>query len=164
MGTTPYQVSGQTDYPKAPGTRVQSSANGGQNVQAIRFKMLWHASDTFDATLAGDYTHEDQSGLANTVRSVTTANATTYIDPNSAAAGALFGPNIMGNFYNMCITTPASALRRAVQHDERPVRSTGRGHVELDHRKIHGDRVMARAVRRWAAWVPSGFPIRYWRD
>ncbi len=23
---------------------------------------------------------------------------------------------------------------------------------------------MARAARRWAAWVPSGFPTRYWRD
>ena len=74
IGSTPYQVSGQADYPKAPGTQ-SSSANGGQNVQAIRGKMLWHASDTVDLTLSGDYTHEDQSGLANTVRSVTTANA-----------------------------------------------------------------------------------------
>ena len=109
MGTTPYQVSGQNDYPKAPGTQ-SNSANGGQNVQAIRFKMLWHASDAVDVTLAGDYTHENQSGLANVIQSVTTANANTYIDPNSPAAGALFGPNIFGNFYNMCIATPGSAL------------------------------------------------------
>ena len=164
MGTTPYQVSGQADYPKAPGTE-SSSANGGQNVQALRFKMLWHASDTVDLTLAGDYTHENQSGLSNTIRSVTTANATGYIDPNSPAAGALFGPNIMGNFYNMCITTPGSALgRRPVQYHEWTVRPDGRGHVELDDRKIQGNRLMARAVRRWAAWVPWGYPTRYWRD
>ncbi len=109
IGSTPYQVSSQTDYPKAPGSQ-SNSAGGGENVQAIRAKMLWHANEAVDVTLAGDYTHEDQSGLANVVRSVTTANATSYINPNSPAAGALFGPNIMGNFYNMCITTPGSAL------------------------------------------------------
>jgi iron complex outermembrane recepter protein len=109
IGTTPYQVSGQTDYPKAPGSQ-SSSTSGGQNVQAIRGKLLWHATDAVDLTLAGDYTHENQSGLANVIRSVTTSNATSYVDPNSPGAGALFGPNIMGNFYNMCITTPGSAL------------------------------------------------------
>jgi iron complex outermembrane receptor protein len=109
IGSTPHQVSGQDDYPKAPGTQ-SNSAGGGENVQALRLKMLWHATDAVDVTLAGDYTHEDQSGLANVIQSVTTANATTYINPNSPAAGALFGPNIMGNFYNMCITTPGSAL------------------------------------------------------
>ena len=109
IGSTPYQVSAQTDYPKAPGTQ-SNSANGGENVQAIRAKMLWHASSTVDVTMSGDYTHEDQSGLANVIQSVTTANATDYINPNSPAAGALFGTNIMGNFYNMCITTPGSAL------------------------------------------------------
>jgi iron complex outermembrane receptor protein len=109
IGSTPYQVSAQSDYPKAPGTQ-SNSAGGGENVQALRFKTLLHASDAVDVTLAGDYTHEDQSGLANVVQSVTTANATGYIDPNSAGAGALFGTNIMGNFYNMCITTPGAAL------------------------------------------------------
>jgi iron complex outermembrane recepter protein len=105
IGSTPYQVSAQSDYPKAPGTQ-SNSANGGENVQALRAKLLWHASDVVDVTLAGDYTHEDQSGLANTVRSVTTANATTYMGPSPA----LFGANIFGNLYNMCITTPASGL------------------------------------------------------
>jgi len=109
IGSTPYQVSSQTDYPKAPGTQ-SNSAGGGENVQALRFKMLWHANDAVDVTLAGDYTHEDQSGLANVIQSVTTSNATTYDDPNGPTAGNLFGTNIMGNFYNMCITTPGSAL------------------------------------------------------
>jgi iron complex outermembrane recepter protein len=109
IGSTPHQVSGQDDYPKAPGTQ-SNSAGGGENVQALRFKMLWHAKDAVDVTLAGDYTHEDQSGLANVIQSVTTSNATTYDDPNGPTAGNLFGTNIMGNFYNMCITTPGSAL------------------------------------------------------
>ena len=89
-------------------------------------------SDAADLTLSGDYTHENQSGLANTVLGVTTANATSYIDPASLFTGGSFagvpgaslpvvfaagpgssnlgGTNLMGNFYNLCITTPASAL------------------------------------------------------
>ncbi len=109
IGSTPYQVDAQDDFPKASGNQT-SSSNGGQNVQVIRGKLLWHANSVVDVTLAGDYTHEDQSALANVVQSVTTANADTYVNPNSMAAGALFGPNIFGNLYNMCITTPASAL------------------------------------------------------
>jgi iron complex outermembrane recepter protein len=125
IGSVPYQVDGQADYPKADGNQ-SSSANGGQNVQAIRGKLLWHLTDAVDLTLSGDYTHEDQSGLANTVRSVTTANAASYIDPASLFTGGSFagvpgaglpvvfsplgGTNLMGNFYNLCVVTPASAL------------------------------------------------------
>jgi iron complex outermembrane receptor protein len=105
IGSTPYQVDSQTDFPKAQGTQSNSS-NGGQNVQAIRGKLLWHASSVLDVTVAGDYTHEDQSGMSNTVQSVTTANATTYMGPTPA----LFGANIFGNLYNMCVTTPAATL------------------------------------------------------
>jgi len=105
IGSTPYQVAGQTDFPKAPGSQ-SSSTNGGQNVQVFRGKVLWHATNTIDVTLAGDYTHEDQSGISNTIRSVTTANAVNYMGPSPA----LFGPNIFGNLYNMCITTPAASL------------------------------------------------------
>src|SRR5580698_145523 len=45
--TAPYQVTGQADYPKAPGNE-SSSTNGGQNQQVIRGKILWHAADNFD--------------------------------------------------------------------------------------------------------------------
>src|SRR5271154_950802 len=82
IGLVPYQVDAQSDYPKAPGNQ-SSSDGGGQNVQAIRGKVLWHLADTLDLTLSGDYTHEDQPGLANVVQSVTTANASTYISPAS---------------------------------------------------------------------------------
>jgi iron complex outermembrane receptor protein len=105
IGSTPYMVAGQADFPKADGSQSNSSS-GGQNVQAIRGKLLWHATNALDVTLSGDYTHEDQSGLANVIRSVTTVNATNYVGPSPA----LFGPNIFGNLYNMCIATPASGL------------------------------------------------------
>ena len=125
IGAVPYQVDSQTDFPKAP-DEATSAANGGQNVQAIRGKLLWHITDVLDLTLSGDYTHENQSGLPNTILSVATANASTYIDPASLFTGGSFagvagaslpvvfaplgGANLMGNFYNLCIVTPASAL------------------------------------------------------
>src|SRR5580658_9692359 len=89
IGLVPYQVSAQTDYPKADGNQ-SSSDGGGQNVQAIRGKMLWHLASNLDLTLSADYTHEDQPGLANTVLSVTTANEKTYIDPASLYTGGSF--------------------------------------------------------------------------
>src|SRR5579863_4370035 len=125
IGSVPYQVDAQTDFPKATGNQ-SSSDGGGQNVQAIRGKMLWHLGSNLDLTLSADYTHEDQPGLANTVLSVTTVNAKNYIDPASLYTGGSFagvagaglpvvfsplgGTNLMGNFYNLCVVTPASAL------------------------------------------------------
>ncbi len=154
--------SAQTDFPKAPGTQ-SSSSNGGQNVQAIRGKLLWHATNVLDVTVAGDYTHEDQSGLANTVHSVTTANATTYLRPSPA----LFGTNIFGNLYNMCITTPAATLTAAPAACSIPrmacaVRSPWAPGTRPPENSQ--DPVMARAVRRWAAWVRWECPTRCWRD
>jgi iron complex outermembrane receptor protein len=114
IGQNPYTVMGQADMPRAPGTRT-SSHNGGKDVQAMRGKILIHATDNLDITVTGDYTHQDQSGLANTVLGVFTLNQDHYIDPNGAGAGELFaGPSIQsaifGNFYNMCVSSPASAL------------------------------------------------------
>jgi iron complex outermembrane receptor protein len=129
IGSVPYQVDSQTDFPKATGNQ-SSSDGGGQNVQAIRGKLLWHLTNTLDLTLSGDYTHEDQPGLANVVQSVTTANASTYISPASLFTGGSFagvpgaelpvvfsplgGTNLMGNFYNLCVVTPASALTTGI--------------------------------------------------
>src|SRR5271168_4272659 len=89
IGSVPYQVDAQSDFPKATGNQ-SSSDGGGQNVQAIRGKLLWHLSSDLDLTLSGDYTHEDQPGLANTVLSVTTVNAKTYVDPASLFTGGSF--------------------------------------------------------------------------
>ena len=107
--TAPYQVLGQADYPKADGNQ-SSSSNGGQNQQVIRGKILWHAAENFDVNLAADWSHQDQSGLANTVQGVFVPNSATYISPGGPGAGALFGTNLMGAFYNACITTSAADL------------------------------------------------------
>lgn len=109
IGRNAYTVVGQADMPRAPGTETRADG-GGKNLQSLRGKVLIHASDKLDVTLSGDWTYENQPGLANTVMGVFASNQTGYIDPNSAGAGALFGGALMGNFYNMCITTPGGAL------------------------------------------------------
>jgi iron complex outermembrane receptor protein len=107
--TAPYQVLGQADYPKAAGNQT-SSTNGGQNQQVIRGKILWHAAENFDVTASADWTHQDQSGIPNTVLGVFVPNSSTYLAANLANAGSLFGPNIFGALYNACITTSAADL------------------------------------------------------
>ncbi len=109
IGLNPYTIVGQADMPRAPGTETRADG-GGKNIQSLRGKILIHANDKLDVTISGDWTHQNQPGLANTVLGVFASNQDGYIDPNSAGAGALFGGALMGNFYNMCITTPAGAL------------------------------------------------------
>ena len=109
IGMNAYRVMGQADMPRAPGTHT-SAKGGGKDLQSVRAKILYHMTDNFDVTISADATHEDQSGMSNTVRGVFTLNQDHYIDPNSAGAGELFGGPLMGNFYNMCITTPTTAL------------------------------------------------------
>jgi iron complex outermembrane receptor protein len=107
--TAPYQVADQADYPKASGNQ-SSSTNGGQNVQVIRGKLLWHAADSFDVTASADWTHQDQSGIPNTVLGIFGPNQSTYLPASLLSAGSLFGPNIFGALYNACITTSAADL------------------------------------------------------
>ncbi len=107
--TAPYQVLGQADYPKAAGNE-SSSSNGGQNQQVIRGKLLWHASDSLDVSVEGDWTHQDQSGIPNTILGVFGPNQNTYLPASLASAGSLFGPNIFGAIYNACITTSSGDL------------------------------------------------------
>ena len=109
IGQNAYRVMGQADMPKAPGSH-SSPLGGGKDLQTLRGKILFHATDDIDVTFSGDYSHEDQSGLPNTVMGVFTRNQDHYIDPNGAGAGELFAGPLMGNFYNMCITTPSSFL------------------------------------------------------
>jgi len=87
--TIPYIVDPQTAYPKA-GTD-SSDANGGQNLQVMRAKLLWLISDKWKATFTGDWSHQDQSALPNTVQ---------LAIPNAIFSG----------IYNMCISTPAAQL------------------------------------------------------
>jgi iron complex outermembrane receptor protein len=107
--TAPYQVVGQEVYPKAPGNE-SSATQGGKDSNTIRGKLLWHVNDAFDATVSADYTHQDQSGIPNTVMGVFVANSAAYIPPSIPAGFALFNTNIMGNLYNACITTNLADL------------------------------------------------------
>ncbi|MBU6443442.1 MAG: TonB-dependent receptor [Alphaproteobacteria bacterium] len=62
---------------------------GGQNVQTMRGKVLWLASDKFTVTATADWMHEDQSGMPNTVL---------QSFPNTPnAAGSIAG------LYNACL-------------------------------------------------------------
>ena len=107
--TAPFQTTDQNAVPKAPGTE-SSATQGGKNSETIRGKLLWHISDTFDATVSADYTHQDQSGIPNTIMGVFVANDKGYIAPSIPGGFALFGGALMGNMYNACITTAAADL------------------------------------------------------
>jgi iron complex outermembrane recepter protein len=107
--TAPYQVTGQEAVPKAPGSET-SAHNGGRGSDTIRGKMLWHASDNFDVTVSADYTHQNQSGIPNTIRGVFLPNSSTYVPANVTGIPQLFGPNIFGALYNACITTSSADL------------------------------------------------------
>lgn len=107
--TAPFQTVDPSNVPTAPGTHG-SSTQGGRDSQTIRGKMLWRVNSDFDVTISGDYTHEDQSGIPNTVMGVFLPNSSTYIQASTANAGKLFGPNLMGAFYDACITTSLADL------------------------------------------------------
>src|SRR5256884_76829 len=82
-------VDPQSAYPKA-GTDAHDS-NGGQNLQVVRGKLLWLASDSMKATFAADWSHQNQSAIPNT---------DTLAIPNALFSG----------IYNLCISTPVARL------------------------------------------------------
>ena len=85
----PYIVDPQTAYPKA-GTD-SSDSNGGQNLQVVRGKLLWLASDSVKATFSADWEHQNQSAIPDT---------NLLAIPNAVFSG----------IYNMCISTPVARL------------------------------------------------------
>ena len=97
MGTIPFIVDQQTAFPKA-GTAT-SDTKGGQNLQVIRGKALWKASDNVQVTFSADYSHQNQSSYPTTVLYVATDD-----DPNRPGFGAL------GALYNLCLSVPAAVL------------------------------------------------------
>jgi iron complex outermembrane recepter protein len=107
LGSIPFVVDQQTAFPKA-GYQT-SDANGGQDLQVIRGKALWHASSDVDVTFAADLSRQDQSSFPTTIVSVDTpANG-----PNGLPTpfDTLPGPlAFAGALYNYCISTPASVL------------------------------------------------------
>ena len=96
LGDTPLVVDPPNAYPRAG--YDQASSYGGQNLQVIRGKLVWHASDAFKFTVTGDYQHQDQPSTPATILSVT--NGT--VGPTD--------PHIFGDLYNLCISTPAAVL------------------------------------------------------
>ena len=104
LGSTPFVVDQQTAFPKAG--YDTSRDNGGQNMQAVRGKALWHASDSVDLTLSADWSHQNQSAYPTTVLGVVTPPL------SGGAAATLPGPafGFMGALYNYCIATPVAQL------------------------------------------------------
>ena len=78
---TPFVVDPQDAYPKA-GYQT-GDAYGGYDVQTIRGKLLWLASDKMTVTLAADLNHQAQEALPYTVLGTYQGNLTTFdlLDP-----------------------------------------------------------------------------------
>jgi iron complex outermembrane receptor protein len=69
------------------------STEGGQGEDAMRAKFLWKAADKVNVTLAGDWTHVDESSVPESLLATITAPQT-----GVAPTTALFG-----EFYNLCL-------------------------------------------------------------
>ena len=91
LGDIPFVVDPINAYPKAGHDSAES--NGGVNVQVVRGKLLWLASDNLEVTFTADYQHQDQPSTPATVLSVNTT-------PD----------NIFGFIYNTCISTSVADL------------------------------------------------------
>ena len=92
-GQIPFVVDQQNAYPKAG--NQSATTNGGQNVQVVRGKVLWNATDKFNLTFSGDWSHQDQSAFPSKVLAV-------YLG------------NPFGIFYNLCISTPLTVVNNVL--------------------------------------------------
>jgi iron complex outermembrane recepter protein len=96
-GQTSFVVDPQNAYPKAGYTTADTF--GGTNVQSVRGKMLWKASDKLTFTFAADWTYEDQTALPYTVLGTYSGNL------NTSAFSTL---------YNLCISNNAASIPGAI--------------------------------------------------
>jgi iron complex outermembrane receptor protein len=90
--TTPYVTDAANTFGNN-GTDTFST-QGGQGEYALRSKILWKAADTVNVTMAGDWTHVDESSVPESLLATITAPQ----PPGVPASAALFGL-----FYNLCI-------------------------------------------------------------
>ena len=96
-GQAPFVVDPQTAYPKSG---YQTSDNyGGTGVTSMRAKVLWNASDKFNVTFTGDWSHEDQTALPYTVLGVYTGNV---------------NQSTFSSLYNLCISNSPATLLGAI--------------------------------------------------
>jgi iron complex outermembrane recepter protein len=97
FGQAPFVVDPQSVYPKAG---YQTSDNyGGTGVTSMRAKVLWKASDNFNVTLTGDWSHEDETALPYTVLGVYTGN---------------LNQSTFSTLYNLCISNSVATLPNAI--------------------------------------------------
>ena len=97
QGATPFVVDPQTAYPKAG---YQTSDNyGGYNVQTVRGKLVWKASDKLTVTTTLDWTHQDQTALPYTVLNNYSGN---------------LNASTFSTLYNLCISNSAATITGAV--------------------------------------------------
>src|SRR5271167_3820382 len=97
-GQTPFVVDPQTAYPKAGYTT--GDTYGGTNVQVVRGKLLWMASDKLKVTFTSDWTYEDQTALPYTVLGTYSGN---------------LAASTFSSLYNICISNSAASLPAAIQ-------------------------------------------------
>lgn len=96
-GQAPFVVDPQNVYPKAG---YQTSDNyGGTGVTSMRAKVLWNASDKFNVTFTGDWSHEDQTALPYTILGTYTGN---------------LNQSTFSTLYNLCISNNTTTLPDAI--------------------------------------------------
>src|SRR5580704_11662155 len=99
QGETPFVVDPQDAYPKAG--YETGDAYGGYNVQTIRGKLLWLASDKDTVTLAADVNHQAHESLPYTILQTYQGNLTT---------------STFSTLYNTCISSNASTINANIQN------------------------------------------------
>jgi iron complex outermembrane recepter protein len=97
-GQTAFVVDPQTAYPKSG--YETGSAYGGYDVQTIRGKLLWNASDNTSFTLAADLNRQAQEALPYTVLGTFEGNLTT---------------STFSTLYNTCISSNAANIAQNIQ-------------------------------------------------
>jgi iron complex outermembrane recepter protein len=97
QGETPFVVDPQDAYPKSG--YETGDALGGYNVQTLRGKLLWLASDKTTVTLTADLNHQAQEALPYTVLGT--------FQGNLLESG-------FSTLYNLCISNTAQSLPGAI--------------------------------------------------
>jgi iron complex outermembrane receptor protein len=96
QAATPFVVDPQTAYPKA-GYQTGDDY-GGTGVVSMRGKLLWNVSDKLALTFTGDWSHEDQTALPNTVLGVFQGSMS----------------STFSTLYNLCLSSNASTINQNI--------------------------------------------------
>jgi outer membrane receptor protein involved in Fe transport len=94
MGSNAFVVDPQTAYPKAG--YATNDNYGGQGLDTIRGKLVYHANDRLSFTFTGDWSHENQTALPYTVLGV-------YNGTNNLNIATGF-QSLFATLYNGCIS------------------------------------------------------------